>query len=86
MQGVFVLQTQVRRRFRREQPVDWFRILADLQYAGFSNADVAKILGVSASTVRTNWKRGRMPRHHDGQALLALHELVMLVTAECKKT
>lgn len=83
MQGVFVLRTQVRRSFRRAQPVDWFQILADLQHAGFNNADVAEILGVPASTVRTSWKRGRVPRYHDGQALLALHRLVM---AERKKT
>lgn len=51
---------------------DWFRILADLQAAGFSNADVARALKLRDTTIR-NWKYGIEPLHSKGEALLDLH-------------
>ncbi|MDB5806266.1 MAG: hypothetical protein JWN73_3588 [Betaproteobacteria bacterium] len=54
---------------------DWFRILAELQAAGFSNADVARALGLSGSTIR-NWKYGIEPIHSKGCALLELHRRI----------
>jgi hypothetical protein len=51
---------------------DWFKVLAELQAAGFSNADAARALGVADTTVR-NWKYGIEPIHSKGQALLELH-------------
>jgi len=56
---------------------DWFRILAELQAAGFSNADVARALKLSDSTIR-NWKYGIEPIHSKGEALLELHERIAL--------
>jgi len=51
---------------------DWFRILAELQGEGFSNAEVARALHLSDTTVR-NWKYGIEPLHSKGEALLELH-------------
>lgn len=80
------LKIRVRRRFRRDPPIDWFRILADLQYAGINNADVARILGVPESNVRTNWKHGGRPNYEDGAALVKLHHLVMTLKQERQKS
>jgi len=80
------LQQRVRRLFRRDQPIDWFRILADLQYAGINNADVARILGVPESNVRNNWKHGGRPNYEDGAALVKLHRLVVTLKQERQKS
>lgn len=48
---------------------DWFLVLRDLQYAGQSNAQVARILGVSFSTLQC-WKQGSEPAHNLGHSLL----------------
>ena len=55
---------------------DWFRILAELQAAGFSNAEVARVLRLSDSTIR-NWKYGIEPIHSRGEALLELHAKIV---------
>lgn len=58
-------------RQRRLQRVDWFRVLADLQYLGLTNLDVATRLDIPRRTVG-GWKNGQEPRHVDGDALLEL--------------
>jgi hypothetical protein len=58
------------RRDRSLTPrTDWFRVLADLQYAGHDNIEVAECLGVPAGTLY-GWKSGSEPRHSDGHLLL----------------
>lgn len=54
---------------------DWFRVLADLQYANCPNSDVAEYLGVPQGTLR-GWKDGSEPRHCDGQRLLDLWQAI----------
>lgn len=76
------LQIRVRRLFRRDREIDWFRLLVDLQYAGINNTDVARILCVPESNVRNNWKRGGCPNYEDGAALVKLHRLVMTLKRE----
>lgn len=52
---------------------DWFRILADLDRAGISNAEIARRLNVPRSTV-THWKRPNVePSYHYGNLLITLH-------------
>ena len=58
------------------QRIDWFSILIDLQLRGYTNARVARRLGVAKNTVH-GWKMGSHPAHALGEALLALHEEVM---------
>jgi hypothetical protein len=59
----------------RADPVDWFRLLADLQGFGYSNADVARAINVSPSTL-ARWKDGSPPNFEDGRALVTLHASV----------
>lgn len=54
--------------FERPLPVDWFRLLADLSYAGHCNAAVAQALAIPESTLR-HYKEGKTPRHEAGEAL-----------------
>jgi transcriptional regulator with XRE-family HTH domain len=48
-----------------------FRILAKLERLGVTNAEVARRMGVSRSTVQ-RWKAGSDPRYQDGQSLFAI--------------
>jgi hypothetical protein len=50
---------------------DWFRVLADLNYAKVSTASAARQIGVPLTTVRS-WKDGAKPSYDDGYALMAL--------------
>jgi hypothetical protein len=72
---------------RRERSLiprtDWFRVLADLQYAECSNTDVAEYIGVPQTTL-LGWKQGSEPRHHDGQRLLELWAMVTGGTFEAR--
>lgn len=47
----------------------WFRILADLNRAGFPSAEVSNQIHVPRQTLR-DWSDGAEPRHADGEALL----------------
>lgn len=58
-------------RIRVRERVDWFRVLADLQYLGLSNSDVGQRLNIPKRTVG-GWKEGAEPRHCDGEALIGL--------------
>lgn len=60
-------QIKLRKRYR----TDWFRVIVQLQYQGYSQARVARILGVSLTTLR-GWKDGSEPAHNFGHALLEL--------------
>ena len=60
-----------RHRIRRRWRTDWFRVLADLQHADWSNLRVALHLEVQRSTLR-GWKQGSEPAHCDGLRLLRL--------------
>jgi len=59
----------------RPEPVDWFRLLVDLQGFGWSNADVARALNVPMTTV-ARWKDGSEPGFESGRALVILHASV----------
>jgi hypothetical protein len=65
------------RRFvlRREPETDFKRIIADLQEAGYSHADIGFCLGVDRAVV-WHWADGRTPRYEDAKALLKLHHLI----------
>lgn len=56
---------------QKQRRVDWFRVLADLQYLGLTNIDVSSRLDIPRRTVG-GWKSGQEPRHVDGDALLDL--------------
>jgi len=49
--------------------IDWFRILADLRNAGYTQVSVANRLGVPRSRVR-DWSAGTTPRFDDGALLV----------------
>jgi hypothetical protein len=55
-----------------EPPVEWTRILDDLNAAGFSDYKIALTLGCDSSTV-SGWHKGSEPRYGYGAALLRLH-------------
>lgn len=61
---------------QRPEPVDIFRCLADLNYAGYSTVMIAFALGCAETTVR-GWKQGSAPRFEDGRALILFYELVL---------
>lgn len=69
----------------RAEPVDWFRLLADLQGFGHSNADVARAINVAPSTL-AEWKQGIEPKFENGRALVMLHARVCLAPAEIRHT
>lgn len=54
--------------FRRPDPVDWFRVLSDLDYAGHCNAAVAEALSIPMSTLR-HYKEGKTPSYDNGEAI-----------------
>lgn len=51
---------------------DWFRILADLERVGISNAEVARLLDVGRWKV-SDWKSGIEPNYYYGDQLVTLH-------------
>lgn len=50
--------------------VDWFRVLVDLDRAGFPLSDVADQAEIPRTTM-LGWQQGREPRHADGETLLS---------------
>ncbi len=60
---------------RRPDPIDWFRLLCDLQGFGWSNADVARSINVPPTTL-ARWKEGGEPGFESGRALVILHAKV----------
>ena len=63
-------------KFRKRYRTDWFRVLVDLQYAGYPHSRVAVILDVPLATLR-GWKAGSEPAHSYGHCLLELWQEVM---------
>jgi len=68
-------------RIARQPPVDWFRILADLRRAGYTQCTAAKALHVPRSRVR-DWAAGMSPRYEDGRALIFLWRIACLRMSE----
>lgn len=56
----------------QHDPIDWFRVLADLKRAGLSLETIAGKVGVSKSAV-VGWKNlFAEPKHGDGERLIWL--------------
>ena len=70
---------------RRPEPVDWFRLLADLQGFGWSNAEVARALNIPQPTL-ARWKDGSEPGYSAGRLLVELHAQVCLVKIRDSET
>lgn len=49
--------------------IDWFRVIADLNRAGYSTRGFADSLGIARMTIE-GWKAGSEPKHADGEKLL----------------
>jgi hypothetical protein len=60
-----------RHKIGRRLRTDWFRVLADLLYAGVTLSEVSRQINVPKSTIR-GWSSGSEPTHDDGYALLEL--------------
>jgi len=56
--------------------LDCFALLCDMASRGVNNREVARRLGLAASTVE-RWKAGAQPRWADGQRLVALHTYIV---------
>lgn len=50
--------------------IDWFRVMADLNRAGYSTRAFADSLGIARTTIQ-GWKSGAEPKHADGERLLS---------------
>jgi len=53
----------------RDQRVDWFAILNELNRAGFPNTRVAAATAIPRQTL-CGYKSGAEPRHQDGETLI----------------
>ena len=62
----------------REERVDWFAILNELNRAGFPNTQVAASTAIPRQTL-CGYKSGAEPRHQDGETLIVFW---MQVTAK----
>lgn len=67
------------------QPLDCFRLLAELAAAGVNNAAVARKLGKRRSTI-TRWKAGSEPSYSMGCSLVALHAAVTSKVRQTQRT
>lgn len=54
---------------------DWWQILTDLSYAGYSLSQIADEIGVPKGTI-TSWKVGHQPSYDSGAALLYVWSVV----------
>lgn len=61
--------------------IDWFRVLADLNYQGLRSQQIADRIQVARTTV-VGWKQGAEPKHADGETLL---ELWVAITGKPRK-
>ena len=68
------MTAQFRKPIRRirYQPVDWFRIIADLKLLGFSQGDIAYAIGVENSKTIGSYACGVNPRYENGEKLIDL--------------
>ena len=67
---------------QRPDPIDFFMLLRDLDYAGHSVRAIARALGRGESTVRA-WKTHE-PLFEDGRAVIQLYEQVLRRTPPTK--
>lgn len=70
-------------KFRRPAEIDFFEVIRDLCYEGFTVYGIAGCIGVPDSTVR-HWKLGTHPNYEDGRALVILYEAILNKTAPSK--
>lgn len=57
----------------RYQPVDWFRIIADLKLLGWSHGGIAAEIGVGCTSTISDYARGvTSPRYENGEKLIDL--------------
>ncbi|MFZ7096717.1 hypothetical protein ACOPJQ_02395 [Luteimonas dalianensis] len=61
--------------------MNWFRVIMDLQYAGWPHVRVAQVLGVPLATLR-GWKAGSEPAYVSGARLIKHWAAVMEREAE----
>lgn len=55
-------------------PVNWFRIIADLERAGFTDVQIAKEIGLDSPSSITKYKTNEVePLHLTGERLRDLH-------------
>ena len=59
----------------KDEKVNWFLIIIDLERAGYSHSAIAAAIGSAKSTVQ-GWKGGATPKWDEGEKLLALWETV----------
>lgn len=63
-----------------KSPVDWFKVISDLQRAGLSHGQQARELGVSRRTIM-NWQQGLTePSYSFGTKLLNIFNSVIKTT------
>lgn len=59
----------------KDEKVNWFQVIVDLERSGYSHSAVAAAIGVGKSTVQA-WKHGSHPRWEEGQLLIGLWSTV----------
>lgn len=56
------------------QPVNWFRLIAELQRRGWSLSLIARAINAQVSTINAWVNAGTEPRHRNGEKLVCLYE------------
>ena len=56
------------------QPVNWFRLIAELQRRGWSLSLIARAINAQVSTINAWVNAGTEPRHRNGEKLVHLYE------------
>lgn len=59
----------------KDERIDWFRVITDLERAGYPHNAIAVYVGVGKRTVG-GWKQGASPKTEDGLRLIGLWSLV----------
>ena len=53
-------------------PVDWFRVITDLKYVGWSHKAIADAIGVTGSSTISSYTADVSPRYENGEKLVLL--------------
>lgn len=69
----------------RDEKIDWFRVIIDLERSGYSFTSIATVTGAARSTI-IGWKQGSTPRFEDGLRLIDLWEAVTKKSRETVHT
>lgn len=56
------------------RPVNWFRVIAELQRQGWSLSLIARAIGAHVTTINAWVNAGTEPRHRNGEKLVCLYE------------